>query len=48
MLQRIKNNDASWEKLVPAKVAEVIKDRGLLGYGKDSRPTAAASPAVRA
>ena len=46
VLQRIKNNDASWEKLVPTKVAEVIKERGLLGYGKGGRPAAAASPAV--
>jgi hypothetical protein len=46
VLQRIKNNDASWEKLVPSKVAEVIKSRGLLGYGKGTRPSAAASPAV--
>jgi hypothetical protein len=48
VLQRIKNNDASWEKLVPSKVAEVIKQRGLLGYGKGARPAAAASPAVTA
>src|SRR6478609_71717 len=46
VLQRIKNNDASWEKLVPTKVAEVIKQRGLLGYGKGNRPVAAASPAA--
>jgi hypothetical protein len=46
VLQRIKNNDASWEKLVPTKVAEVIKQRGLLGYGKGNRPAAAASPAA--
>ena len=41
VLQRIKNNDPTWERLVPAKVAEVIKDRGLLGYGKT-----ATAPAV--
>jgi len=46
VLQRIKNNDSSWEKLVPSKVAEVIKQHGLLGYGKGARPSAAASPAV--
>ncbi len=46
VLQRIKNNDASWEKLVPTKVAEVIKSRGLLGYGKGTRPPAAASAPV--
>lgn len=38
VLQRIKNNDPTWEQLVPAKVAEVIKSRGLLGYGKTTRP----------
>ena len=47
VLQRIKNNDASWEKLVPAKVAEVIKSRGLLGYGKPAKSaTAPATPAA--
>ena len=34
VLQRIKQGDPSWERLVPAKVAEVIKKRGLLGYTK--------------
>ncbi len=33
VLQRIKSGDDSWERLVPAKVAEIIKERGLLGYG---------------
>ena len=33
VLQRIKAGDASWEQLVPAKVAEIIKERRLLGYG---------------
>ena len=32
VLQRIKSGDDSWERLVPAKVAEVIKERRLLGY----------------
>jgi len=41
VLQRIKHNDPSWEKLVPAKVAEVIKSRGLLGYGKPPKPAPA-------
>jgi hypothetical protein len=43
VLQRIKNNDPSWERMVPAKVAEVIKDRGLLGYGKTAKPVSAAA-----
>lgn len=34
VLQRMKNGDASWEKLVPARVAEIIKQRGLFGYGR--------------
>lgn len=33
VLQRIKSDDASWEKMVPQKVAEFIKERKLLGYG---------------
>jgi hypothetical protein len=44
VLQRIKNNDPTWERLVPAKVAEVIKQRGLLGYGKPPKP--ATAPAI--
>jgi len=38
VLQRIKNNDPTWENLVPDKVAEFIKLRGLLGYGKTPKP----------
>ncbi len=41
VLQRIKNNDPTWERMVPSKVAEVIKDRGLLGYGKTAKPVSA-------
>jgi hypothetical protein len=44
VLQRIKNADPTWERLVPAKVAEVIKRRGLLGYGKP--PKSAGAPAA--
>ena len=33
VLQRIKSGDDSWEKLVPTKVADFIKQRKLLGYG---------------
>ena len=32
VLVRIKTGDDSWEKLVPAQVAEIIKSRQLLGY----------------
>src|SRR4051812_17555892 len=37
VLQRIKSGDPSWEKLVPAKVAEFIKERKLLGYGSKAQ-----------
>ena len=33
VLQRIKAGDPSWEKMVPAKVADFIKQQKLLGYG---------------
>lgn len=33
VLPRIKSGDANWEKMVPPKVAELIKERKLLGYG---------------
>jgi hypothetical protein len=32
-LRRIKEGDASWEKMVPDSVATAIKKRGLFGYG---------------
>lgn len=32
VVTRIQNNDATWEALVPPRVAKVIKQRGLLGY----------------
>ncbi|HEY4299316.1 MAG TPA: TonB-dependent receptor [Candidatus Didemnitutus sp.] len=43
VLHRIKNGDPTWERLVPAKVAEVIKQRGLLGYGRSAKAVGAAS-----
>jgi hypothetical protein len=33
VLPRLKAGDPGWEKLVPAKVAELVKARNLLGYG---------------
>jgi hypothetical protein len=30
--RRIKNNDASWETMVPPEIATVIKDRHYFGY----------------
>jgi hypothetical protein len=32
VLRRIKDNDASWEAMVPAEIAQVIKDRHYFGY----------------
>jgi hypothetical protein len=40
VLQRIKSGDDTWERLVPAKVAAIIKERQLLGYVP--KPTVAA------
>ncbi len=34
VLKRIAANDASWEQMVPVKVAEMIKKRGFFGYAK--------------
>ena len=46
VLQRIKNGDPSWERLVPAKVADFIKKRNLLGYGKPATSPPAVTPAT--
>jgi hypothetical protein len=32
VLKRIKDNDATWESMVPAEIAEVIKKRQYFGY----------------
>ena len=34
-LKKIKERDSSWEKMVPPKVAELIKERRLFGYTAD-------------
>jgi hypothetical protein len=34
VLHRIEANDGSWEAMVPAEIAEMIKRRGFFGYGK--------------
>jgi hypothetical protein len=34
VLKKIQTGDASWEKLVPGPVAQVIKAKGLFGYGR--------------
>jgi hypothetical protein len=43
VLRRIKEGDASWEKMVPEPVAGAIKKRGLFGY--NSQPVAALASA---
>ena len=45
VLRRIKENDASWERMVPAAVAAAIKRRNLFGY---VAPAAPAAPKVSA
>ncbi len=42
VIQRIASGDASWEKLVPNRVAELIRERNLFGY---VNPRTAESPA---
>jgi hypothetical protein len=42
VLQKIKDGDDTWERLVPAKVADFIKERHLLGYGKTTPAVPAA------
>jgi hypothetical protein len=32
VLKKIQQGDSSWETMVPMKVAEIIKQRGLFGY----------------
>jgi hypothetical protein len=48
VLRRIKENDASWEQMVPATVAAAIKRRNLFGYVAPAAPTApkVSAPAV--
>jgi hypothetical protein len=38
VLRRIKDNDASWEGMVPAEIATVIKDRHFFGYSGTESP----------
>jgi hypothetical protein len=37
VLRRIAANDGSWEGMVPAEVAGLIKRRGFFGYGRPGR-----------
>jgi len=38
VLRRIKDNDASWETMVPPEIAQVIKDRHFFGYREAETP----------
>ena len=39
-LHKIRGKDSSWEKMVPPKVAKIIKERGLFGYQVDAAANA--------
>jgi hypothetical protein len=48
VLKRIKENDASWEGMVPPEVAQMVKERQLFGYrNKESSEDAAFAAAGR-
>lgn len=41
VLKKIRDNDASWETMVPAPIAKLIKERELWGYGSSAEAEAA-------
>jgi hypothetical protein len=41
VLRRIKDNDASWETMVPPEIAEMIKHRHYFGYREGEMADAA-------
>jgi hypothetical protein len=45
VLNRIKRHDGSWEEMVPAEVAEVIKRRRFFGYRESETHTPNPAPA---
>lgn len=45
VLQRIKNNDAEWENMVPPEIAEMIKRRQFFGYRNAEGDALVAKPA---
>jgi len=48
VLKRIKDNDGSWEAMVPPEVAQMVKERQLFGYSnKESSEDAAFAAAGR-
>ncbi|MDB5391008.1 MAG: hypothetical protein JWM11_6654, partial [Planctomycetaceae bacterium] len=38
LLQKIRDNDASWEAMVPPEVSDIIKNRGYFGYRRNPKP----------
>ena len=40
VLRRIKDEDATWEAMVPKEIAEVIKHRRFFGYHESETPDA--------
>ena len=42
VLKKLRAGEPGWEPMVPAEVSELIKRRGLLGYGTDARNNEAA------
>jgi hypothetical protein len=44
VLSKIQSGDSSWEKMVPAKAAELIKQRGLFGYQLPVSPALPVTP----
>ncbi|MBV8898526.1 MAG: TonB-dependent receptor [Verrucomicrobia bacterium] len=44
VLSKIQSGDSSWEKMVPAKAAELIKQRGLFGYQSPVSPGLPVTP----
>jgi hypothetical protein len=48
VLAKIQGGDSSWEKMVPAKAVELIKQRGLFGYQSPVNPELQAVPGAPA
>lgn len=47
VLARLKQGDASWEKMVPPEVREIIEERGFFGYRPASASTESAESELR-
>jgi hypothetical protein len=46
VLDRIAQNDPSWETMVPVEVARLIKERGYFGYKIDARCSSTETPSL--